>query len=87
MNILLWVMLVFLFAIFVRLVICGASIWDKLLGMSVSSIKIILIIILYASANEAAYVLDFAIIYALFGFIGIILIALFLAERTKRNKN
>jgi len=87
MNILLWIMLAFLLAIFIRLVVFGKSLWDKLLGMSVSSIKIIIIIILYAAANDAAYILDFAIIYALFGFIGILFLALFSAERSKRNKN
>ena len=79
----LWIMPVYLFLYFVR-VVMGPSIWDRLLGMSLVSTKIIIIIILYASVYETAYLLDFAIIYTLFGFIGIIFTALFLLERTKR---
>ena len=86
MNIILWVMLVFLMLIFVQLVIRGPSIWDRLLGVSVISVKVILLIIIYASVNGQAYLLDFAIIYALFGFISIIFIALFLSNRGKNNK-
>ncbi|MCL2006516.1 MAG: monovalent cation/H+ antiporter complex subunit F [Treponema sp.] len=45
--------------------------------------KIILIIIVFASINNTAYILDFAIIYTLFGFIGVIFTANFLLERVK----
>jgi len=86
MNILLWIMLIFLLIIFVRLVVLGPSRWDRLLGMSVTSVKVIVLVIFFASANDRAYLLDFAIIYAMFGFIGIIFIALFFAERSKRRK-
>lgn len=64
----------------------GPSIWDRLLAMSVISTKIIIIIIFFATVNDTSYMLDFAIIYALFGFIGTIFIALFLSERSKRKK-
>lgn len=85
MTIFLWIMLLFLFLYILR-AIKGPTIWDRLLAMSVMSTKIIVIIVLYASMNETAYFLDFAIIYALFGFIGIIFIALFLSERSQRKK-
>ena len=78
----LWIMLTYLFLYFVR-VVMGPSIWDRLLGMNLISTKIIIIIIVFASVHETAYLLDFAIVYTLFGFIGVIFIALFLLDRTK----
>lgn len=80
MNILLWILLIFLLVFFIRTVIMGPSIWDRLLGMSVTSTKVIVIIIFFASINDMAFLLDFAIIYALFGFISVIFIALFLSK-------
>ena len=76
----LWIMLVFLF-LYIWRAIKGPSIWDRLMVMNIISTKIIIIIIVFASINETAYLLDFAIIYALFGFIGAVFIALFLSER------
>ncbi|MCL2287439.1 MAG: monovalent cation/H+ antiporter complex subunit F [Firmicutes bacterium] len=86
MNILLWIIIAFLLIVFFRIVIMGPSRWDRLLGMSVTSVKIIVLIIFFASANDRAYLLDFAIIYAMFGFISIIFIALFLSKRSRRGK-
>ena len=79
----LWIMLAYLFLYFV-VVVTGPSVWDRLLGMNLVSTKIIIIIIVFASVHKTAYLLDFAIIYALFGFIGVIFVALFLLGRTKR---
>ena len=81
----LWIMSVYLLLYFVRAV-RGPSIWDRLLGMNLISTKIIIIIIFFASVHETAYLLDFAIIYSLFGFIGVIFIALFLLERKKAGR-
>jgi len=82
----LWTMIVFLFLYIVR-AIKGPSIWDQILALSVISTKIIIIIVIFASINETAYFLDFAIIYALFGFIGTIFIALFMSERSRKRKD
>ena len=65
----------------------GPSIWDRLLGMNLISTKIIMIIIVFASINNTAYLLDFAIIYTLFGFIGVIFTALFFLEKSKGRGN
>ena len=78
----LWVMLAYLFLYF-AVIITGPSIWDRLLGLNLVSTKIIMIIIVFASVYERGYLLDFAIIYTLFGFIGVIFVALFLLGRTK----
>lgn len=81
----LWFLLLLLFFCIIR-AIKGPSIWDRLLMMNIISTKIIMIIIIIASVNDTAFLLDFAIIYALFGFIGAIFIALFLSERSQRKK-
>jgi len=85
MDIIFWVLIGFLFLCFIRLV-KGPSIWDRLLGMNIVATKIVIIVVVYASINETAFLLDFAIIYALSGFIGTIYIALFFAERKRRRK-
>jgi len=67
-------------------VVVGPSVWDRLLGMNLIASKIIVIIVLFASINERAILLDFAIIYALSGFIGTIFIAMFISERDIRKR-
>ena len=79
---LLWIMFSFL-AIYLVLIIKGPSIWDRLLGMNLASAKIMIIIVFFASVFETAYLLDFAIVYALLGFICTIFISRFILERIK----
>jgi len=81
----LWIMFIFLSLYIVRIV-RGPSIWDRLLGLNLTSTKIIIIIIVFASFHETAYLLDFAIVYALLGFIGTIFTARFLLGRIKGAK-
>ena len=83
MAIILWILFGFLVAYIIRALI-GPSVWDRLLGLNLVATKIIIIIIVFASMYETAFLLDFAIIYALSGFIGTIFITLFLSERHKR---
>ena len=85
MDVIFWVMIGFLALSFIRL-IKGPSIWDRLLGMNIVATKTIIIIIIYASVSDTAFLLDFAIIYALSGFIGTIYIALFFADRHRKQK-
>jgi len=59
----------------------GPSVWDRLLGMNLILSKTFIIIILFASIHYRTYLLDFAIIYALSGFVGTIFLALFLSKR------
>ena len=82
----LWVMLVFLSLYIVR-IIKGPSIWDRLLGFNLISTKIVIMIILLASLYETGFLLDFAIAYALLGFICIMFTARFLLWRAKGGKN
>ena len=76
----LWVMMGLLLLYIIR-ALRGPSIWDRLLAMNLIATKIIVIIVVYASVAGLAYMIDFAIIYALSGFIGTIFIALFISER------
>ena len=85
MTYVMWIMLVFLLLLIGKIIV-GPSIWDRLMVMNIIATKIIIIIVIVASMNDRAYYLDFAIIYALFGFIGAIFIALFLSERSQRKK-
>jgi len=81
-----------IYAIFVVLVLLflstiknlkGSSVWDYLLGINLISTKIIIIIVLFATAMQIDFIIDFAIIYALTGFIGTIFVATFLLNRDK----
>ena len=78
----LWVMLLFLSLYIVRIV-KGPSVWDRLLGLNLISTKIVIIIIIFASFHETSYLLDFAIVCVLLGFIGTIFISRFLLGRVK----
>ena len=85
MNIILWVMMACLIMCIVR-TMKGPSAWDRLLGMSLMSTKLIVMIVVFATIYDLAYILDFAIIYALFGFIGTIFISIFLVNLERRTK-
>ena len=82
----LWVLLVYLI-VYIACVVRGPSIWDRIMGMSLISTKIILIIVAFASVSNSTNPLDFAIVYALSGFIGTIFISVFLSERIIADKN
>ena len=81
----LWIMSAYLLMFIVRTVM-GPSVWDRLLGMCLVTTKLTVIIILFASIYNTAYLLDFALIYTLFGFIGVIFISSFILKRTKGRK-
>ena len=85
MHIILWIMLAFL-SLYVVRIIKGPSIWDRLLGLNLISTKIVLIIIIYASLQDTAYLLDFAIAYGILGFIGLMFTARFLLGRITGGK-
>jgi len=80
-----WILLACL-ALYIMRVVKGPSIWDRLLGLSLISTKVILIIVVFASIKETAFLLDVAIVYALLGFISIIFTAQFLLEKIKSGR-
>jgi len=82
---LIWVMMAFML-LFVIKTVKGPTIWDRLLGMSLISVKVIILIIAFASLFDLSYLLDYAIIYSLFGFISVIFITFFILDRTRGRK-
>ena len=61
----------------------GPTIWDRLLCVNLLTSKVLMILVILAYLNEQNYMIDFAIIYALFGFIGIMFIAISIQKRGK----
>jgi multicomponent Na+:H+ antiporter subunit F len=57
--------------------------WDRLLGISLLSVKVVVIMIIVASYYETAYILDIAIACTLLNFVFIIFSSHFLRERKK----
>ena len=81
----LWIMLTFLL-LYLVVAIKGPSVWDRLLGMSLMSAKVVLIIIVYASLRDISYFLDYAIIFVLSGFVGKIFITLFWSRKQRKGR-
>ena len=81
--VLMWTQIVLLvyLCIYIIKLIEGPSIWNRLLCMNLVTTKIILIIVVFASIHDTGYLLDFAIIYAICGFIGTIFLANFMSDR------
>ncbi|MCL2588126.1 MAG: monovalent cation/H+ antiporter complex subunit F [Oscillospiraceae bacterium] len=83
----LWILLAFL-ALYFVIAVKGPSVWDRLLGLNLISTKIVIIILVFASFRDSAYLLDYAIVFALLGFIGTIFVILFWGSKwaQKRGK-
>ena len=81
----LWAMLIFLVP-YLIITIKGPTVWDRLLGMSLISTKVIIIVIVYASLSETAFLTDYAIIYALLGFISTFFITVYWVKHKARKK-
>ena len=64
-------------------VIMGPTIWDRLLGMNMIASKILVAIVILAHLLELSYLLDIALVYAVLGFLGTILIARFIESRSQ----
>lgn len=74
------VLTIFAMAAILR-VILGPTIWDRLLGLNLISSKIMMIMVLFALILEKSYLLDIALVYGFFGYIGIVLLARFVEKR------
>lgn len=62
-------------------VLRGPTIWDRILGSALFSSKVIIIAILIGMLINRSFAIDVALIYALLGFIGTIMIARFVERR------
>ncbi len=61
-------------------IVAGPSVWDRLLGLSLMSSKMIIIMILYSYEKNHSYYLDVALVFALLGFVGTTSISKFLQK-------
>ncbi len=59
------------------------SIWEKVLIFNLFSAKFVLILLLYAIVTNLSYLIDIAFVYALLGFVSIVLITRFIRKRGK----
>jgi multicomponent Na+:H+ antiporter subunit F len=62
-------------------ILIGPTVWDRLLGMSLISSKIIVAIVVFAVILDRGFLVDIAIIYSLLGFISSVLIARFIERK------
>lgn len=67
---------------FLRLIL-GPTIWDRLLCANLITSKFLMILILLAYIEGQTYFVDFAIVYALLGFIGLMFVAISIQKRGK----
>ena len=74
------VLAVFILAVVLRIIL-GPTIWDRLLGLNMIASKILVAIIILARLLDLTYLLDIALVYAVLGFLGTVLIARFIERR------
>ena len=82
---LLWILLAFL-VLYFAIAVKGPSIWERLLGLNLVASKVVIIILVFSSFTGEAYLLDYALVFALIGFIGTIFVTLFWSARERRRK-
>ena len=70
-------------AVIVYIMLSGPTVWDRLLAFNLLSGKITLSIVCLALIFDKSYLLDVAIVYALMGFIGVVLLSYFVEKRGK----
>ena len=62
-------------------ILLGPTVWDRLLGLNMIASKILIAIVILARLMELSYLLDIALVYAVLGFLGTILMARFIEKR------
>lgn len=67
--------------ILILIMIKGPSIWDRLLCINQLSSKIIVFIVLLSIVSKQNFLLDIALVYALFSFISTVIIARFIKKK------
>jgi len=68
------------------IVLRGHDKWERLLGYTLVSAKVNMLIIVFAMiANRSAY-LDVALVYIILSYIGISVLAKYMVERKRRNQ-
>ncbi|MFQ3620450.1 MAG: monovalent cation/H+ antiporter complex subunit F [Spirochaetales bacterium] len=64
-------------------ILIGPTTADRLLGLNVVSSHILAILVLYAAKEKLHVYLDVALVYDIFGFVGILALTRFLEKRGK----
>ena len=62
-------------------ILLGPTVWDRLLGLNMIASKILIAIVILARLMDLAFLLDIALVYAVLGFLGTILMARFIEKR------
>lgn len=62
----------------------GPTIWDRLLGFNMLSMKIVMSIILLAYILDNSFYLDIALVYVILGFVGTNLIARYIEKESDK---
>ncbi len=62
-------------------VIIGPTVWDRLLGVSLSASKITLAVVLTAVSIPENYLLDLAMLFSILGFLVTVLLARYIERR------
>lgn len=81
-QMILWVLAILAVALTLRAVL-GPAPWDRILGFNLLSAKIVMIIAVCAFILKKSYLLDVALIYSLFSFVGTVIIARFVEKRDR----
>ncbi len=84
MKIILYVLIPLILLSVIR-VFMGPTIWDRLLSLNAISNKLVIAIVVLASAKYSRMFIDVAIIYALLSFIGIVFMADFMKKGFSKN--
>lgn len=56
------------------------SVWEKLIGLNLVIIKIMMLITVYAILMDSKYVLDISMTYSIIGFVSVVLLSRFLLK-------
>ena len=81
----LWILLLFLIPYLV-LTLKGPTIWDRLLGLSLISTKVTLFAVLFAVIHEIPFLMDYAFIFVLLGFISIFFITVYWVKLKRKTR-
>ena len=65
-------------------VVIGPSIVDRLIGLNVVAAQVLAILVLMAYMEDLSVYLDVALVYDIFGFIGILVVTKFFAREEKQ---
>lgn len=62
-------------------IIAGPSVSDRLIGLNIAASQILAILVLFAAKEKLHVYLDVALVYDIFGFVGILALARYLGKR------